>query len=182
MNTDELSEKQQIELSTAEGFLQFFNIQHDSSYEVVHVARGNETPDIVAKDNCGNVLSIEATTTEDHPKDIVATLGRSNHKSIEALRAHLKAVREGKESVQFSSLQGNVIELLQARIEKKLNMRYGANTALVIRETSGVPWYWELVLPQLRDYLDGQRVPFDRGIWLLSLAKDCLTHIYGNVE
>lgn len=181
MNYDKLSEKQQIELSTAEGFLQFFNVQHDSSYEVVHVAGDGETPDIVAKDIRGNVLNIEVTLTEDRHGDITAALGRSNYRSIEALRAHLKAVREGKESVQFSSLQGNVIKLLQERIDKKLTKRYGVNVALVIRET-GLSWDWEIALPPLRAYLDKKQVPFDCGIWLLSRAKDHLTYVYGNTD
>ncbi len=182
MNYDELSENKRIELSTAEGFLQFFNVQHDSSYEVVHVAGEGETPDIVAKDTHGNVLDIEITMTEDRSGDIMAALGRSNHRSIEALRADLEAVQDGKKPVQFSSLQDNVVELLKKRIGKKLIPCYGVNVALVIRETTGVPWDWQMVLPQLRDYLDGQQVTFDRGIWLLSRAKDRLTHVYGNVE
>ena len=182
MDADGLSEKQRIELSTARGFLHFFNAQHGFSYEVECVAGNGEVPDVVARDTNGNGLNIEVTLTEDQPGDIAAALGRSDHKSLEALRAHLKAVREGKESLQYSNLRGNVIELLQERISKKLIMRYGANTALVIRETSGVNWDWQKVIPQLQAYLDEKHVPFDCGIWLLSINKDQLTHVYGNVR
>lgn len=181
MNTDGLSEKQRIEFSTANGFLHFFNVQHGFGYEMAHVAGDGEVPDIVARDASGNILNIEVTQTEDRPKDIAAALGRSEHKSIDALRAHLEAVRKGRESVKFSSLQGNVIEILQETINKKLNMRYGANTVLVIRETSGVSWDWKTIVPQLQDYLDRKQVLFNHGIWLLSRAKDRLTHIYGNI-
>ena len=181
MKTDTLTETQRIELSTAEGFLSLFNAKAGSNFEAVHVAGPDEVPDVIASDSSGRILGIEVTLTEDRPRDIAAILGRSNHKSIDALKAHLRAVSEGKAQMEVNCLQGNVIEILRERIAKKLIKRYGANVALVIRETS-ISWDWELILPALRDYLDGQKVPFDQGIWLLSLYKDRLTHVYGDID
>jgi len=159
----------------------FANSVHGAGYRVVHVAGPGETPDVVARDTSGNVLNIEVTLTEDRPGDITAALGRSNHKSVEALRAHLEAVRQGKEQLQVNCLQGNVLQILRERIDKKLVKRYGANVALVIRETS-LSWDWELVLPSLEAYLGKKQVPFDRGIWLLSRAKDRLTCVVGKAD
>ncbi len=171
-----LSEKQRIEHSTAEGFLDLFNAQTGSQYQVVHIAGPNEEPDAVAKDTAGNVLNIEVSLTEDHDGDVAAMLGRSEHKSVEALKTHIETVKHGNGSIRVNSLQDNVVEKLVERIEKKLCKDYGKNVALVIRETS-ILWDWELVIPLIRTYLQGKRVPFDRGIWLLSRDRSRLTQV-----
>ena len=58
------------------------------------------------------------------------------------------------------------------RIEKKLSKRYGPNTALVVRDTSGVDWDWDLVGDAIKDRLKSVQNPFDTGIWILSSAKN----------
>lgn len=175
--TGNLSEKQRIEHSTAEGFLDLFNAQTGSQYQVVHIAGPNEVPDVVAKDAAGNFLNIEVSMTEDHDGDVAALLGRSEHKSVEALKTHIEAVKSGAASISVNSLQDNAVEKLAERIDKKLCKDYGKNVALVIRETS-IPWDWESVVPMIQTWLHGKRVPFDRGIWLLSRDRSRLTPIY----
>lgn len=177
MSTSGFSEKQLIELATAEGFLALYNVKRGSTYVVERVAGDGETPDVLAKDASGNMLGIEVTLTEDRQRDIAAALGHSTHKSLNALRDHLQRVKVGTEKLQMNSLQENVLAVLTDRISAKLNKRYGNNVALVIRETS-IPWDWEQVLPQLHAFLSARTVPFDRGIWLLSRDKNTLTSVY----
>lgn len=181
MNPTGLTEKQLIELATAEGFLVLYNALRGSTYSVEHVAGEGEAPDVSTKDASGQVLSIEVTLTEDRPGDIPSVLGRSNHKSLEALQTHLRRVREGKESARINCLSENVLAILSGRIIAKLSKRYGNNVALVVRDTSGVPWDWNQVVPELQESLSGKTVPFDRGIWLLSRCKSILTPIYDEV-
>ena len=158
-------------------FIEKYNFDHQTDYKIVSVAGPDQSPDIIARDCHGNILSIEVTMTEDNPGDIAAALGRSEHKSIDALRAHLKAVQTGKERLVVNCLQENVLMILLSRLEKKLLKRYGRNVALVVRETS-LPWDWEMVLPDIHRYLAGKYVPFDQGIWLLSRGKDRLMRIW----
>jgi hypothetical protein len=178
MNTTELSEKQLIELATAEGFLALYNKLRGTSYSVKKVAGDGETPDILTKDDHDRPLGIEVTLTEDRPGDIASTLGRSNHNSGDAIRAHLQRVKEGKEQIEFNCLSQNVFAILVERIKAKVNKRYGSNIALVIRDTSGVPWEWKQVVPLVQENLNVKHIPFDHGIWLLSRCKTVLTPIY----
>lgn len=178
MNTTGFSKTQLIELATAEGFLAHYNTLRGSTYAVERVAGDGEAPDVLTKDASGNLLSIEVTLTEDRPRDIASEFGPSNHKSLDALKAHLQRVKEGKEQVKINCLSGNVLAVLIDRINSKLSKRYGNNVALVVRDTSGVPWDWKQVVPQLQASLSIQTVPFDRGIWMLSRCKSILTPIY----
>lgn len=93
MNTTGFSEKQLIELATAEGFLAHYNALRGSTYAVERVAGDGVAPDVFTKDVSGNLLGIEVTLTEDRPRDIASALGRSNHKSLDALKAHLQRVK-----------------------------------------------------------------------------------------
>jgi hypothetical protein len=177
MNRDKLNETQRIELTTAESFIEKYNSICQSDFRIVTVAGMGESPDIVAKDSQGTKLNIKVTMTEDRPGDIPAALGRSEHKSADALRAHMKAVHEGKEKLVINCLQGNVLQMLMHCIEKKLLKRYGNNVALVVRETS-LPWDWDLVLSELHHYLSNKEVPFDKGIWIVSRARDRIIRIW----
>lgn len=170
-----MNEKQKIELGTANGFLRLYNQQFGASFRV---SEQSDAPDIRCLDDSGRKLNLEITATEDAPGDIKALLGRSNHRSIEALVEHNERVAKGLESPQFSSLEG-VAETLSQRIAAKLNNTYGKNTALVVRDTSGCDWEWDEVVPQIASQLDLSRNPFDEGIWLLTRVKDKLFEIVG---
>jgi len=177
MNTSDYNEKQQIELATAEGFFALYNAQFQTSYTVTHIAGDGEAPDVLAENEAGQEFNLEITLTENRPGDIAATLGRSDNRSIDALKRHLEAVRTGKERPQITSLPDNALSVLLQRIDKKLIKRYGRNTALIVRDTS-ILWDWEQVLPSIQQHLDGKTIPFDLGIWLLAFNKTSLIQVY----
>lgn len=166
-----MNEKEAIEKATADAFVNLYNREMGTSFSIVEYS---DAPDIRCKDPKGNVFNFEITLTEDRPKDIQAALGRSNHRSIEALRQHLDDVRAGKANPleRTSCLQGNVTDMIVNRILPKLQKDYGSNVALVIRDSSPVCWDWDLVVDQIKDMLNLQRNPFDKGIWIISFRKD----------
>jgi hypothetical protein len=172
-----MNEKEAIERATAEAFLDHYNDMHVTSFQVTE---HGDAPDIIACDiacdTLGNRLQLEIVMTEDRVGDIKATLGRSDVRSIESLKRHVELVRQGKaEPLQrTSSLGGNVTESLKVRLHAKMAKRYGPNTALVIRDTSGVDWDWDIMVGDLKASFSDQLNPFDRGIWLLNRSKDRL--------
>jgi len=165
-----MSEKTNIEWATGEAFICLYNAEFETTY----LAQPSEAPDIRCVDEKGNQLNIEVTMTEDRPGDIKALLGRSEDRTLEELKIHLAEVKEGKANLfeRISSLSGNVTEMVVKRIEKKLSKRYGPNTALVVRDTSGVNWDWALAVDAIKDRIKSAHNPFDMGIWILSFAKD----------
>ena len=143
-----MNEKEAIERATAEAFIEQYNHTHLTSFRVTE---HGDAPDIIARDEHGNRLQLEIVMTEDRGGDIKAISGRSDLRSIESLRRHLELVRQGKtEPLNYaSSLDGNVTESLKIRIRAKMTKRYGPNTALVIRDTSGVDGTsWSMILKQ----------------------------------
>ncbi len=171
-----MTEKERIELATAEGFLSLYNTHFGVDFAVVEHA---DAPDIRCRDSTGATLNLEITATEDRAHDIQALLGRSNHKSIDALEEHNRRVAAGEEKPQVNCLSGNVLDQLVARIEEKGQKSYGAGTALVIRDTSGVDWDWEDVISEIRTRVTNSARAFDKGVWLLNRAK---TKLYQLVE
>ena len=171
-----MSEKQAIEKATAEGFLVLYNQLQGTDFRIVEMS---DAPDVRCRDSLGKTLNLEITTTEDRPGDIKAVLGRSNSRSLEALRAHKdkERVARGEEQPQFSSLSDEVSDQLVGRLQSKMMNDYGSIAALVVRDTSGVDWDWDDVIPTIRSRLDLTKNPFSQGIWVLSRAKDRLFQI-----
>ena len=171
-----MTEKEQIERATAEGFIPLYNKEMNASYMI---AEYSDAPDVRCVDAQGNKLNLELTLTEDRPGDIQARLGRSNDRGLEALRAHVEKVKAGKADAleRVSSLNGNITEVVLTRIQAKMNKRYGLNSALVVRDTSGVDWDWSLVIQDLCNHLKHIPNPFDKGIWILSCSKDRIFHV-----
>lgn len=171
-----MDEKAAIERATAEGFLRLYNKETGNTFVVTGVG---DAPDIKCQDNQGKTLNLEITLTEDRPRDIQAALGRSEHRSPQALQEHLQRVREGKANPleRTSSLGGNVSSAIVSRILSKLEKRYGSHTALVIRDTSGVDWDWDFEIPDIRDKLADISNPFDEGVWILNRSKDRLFRV-----
>lgn len=166
-----MTEKESIEKATADAFIDLYNSQMGTSYSIVEYS---DAPDIRCKDPKGDMFNLEITLTEDRPKDIQAAVGRSNHRSVEALREHLADVRAGKANPleRASCLQRNVTNMIVHRILPKLQKDYGTNVALVIRDSSPVCWDWDLVVDHVKNMLNLQRNPFDKGIWIISFCKD----------
>lgn len=171
-----LNEKEAIEKATADDFVELYNREMGTSFSIT---KYSDAPDIRCRDLKGNIFNFEITLTEDREKDIAATLGRSNHRSIEALRRHLDEVKAGKANPleRVSCLQGNVTKMIVNRILPKLKKDYGSNVGLVVRDTSPVCWDWEMVVDDIRRMLALQRNPFDKGIWIMSFRKDKIYRI-----
>lgn len=171
-----MDEKVAIEHATAAGFLRLYNRETGSTYAIKSL---RDAPDVKCQDDNGNPLNLEITLTEDRPGDIPSALGRSDQRSAQALREHLQRVREGKASPldRTSSLSGNVSSAIASRIRSKLEKRYGANAALVIRDASGVDWDWDFVISDLQKELTEISNPFDKGVWILNRSKDRLFRV-----
>ena len=166
-----MNEKEAIEKATADAFVELYNSEMGTSFFIVEYS---DAPDIRCKDPKGNTFNFEITLTQDRPKDIQAALGRSNHRSIDALRKHLADVSAGKANPleRVSCLQGNVTDMIVNRIQSKLRKDYGSNVALVVRDSSAVCWDWDLVVDHAKSILDLRKNPFDKGIWVISFRKD----------
>jgi hypothetical protein len=171
------NETQQIELATAAAFFSLYNAQHQTTYAITGVAGDGEVPDVFANDDTGKQFNLEVTLTEDRPRALEAILGRSDSLSIGALKRHLDAVRAGTEKPRVNSLFDNALPMLLRRIDKKLRKRYGASTALVVRDTSPL-WDWEPALPLIHQHFRGQTIPFDLGIWLLAFDKASILQLH----
>jgi hypothetical protein len=166
-----MTEKQLIERATGDAFTTLFNLLRGTDYVPVEY---RDAPDVRCVDSEGSVLNVEVTLTEDRPGDIKARLGRSEDRSLPVLKAHPEKVKAGLADPleRVSCLNTNVGRILVQRIRAKMNKRYGPNTALVVRDTSGVDWDWDLVADTVKESLDLIANPFDQGIWVLSTAKD----------
>jgi hypothetical protein len=171
-----MSEKQAIEKATAEGFLVLYNQLQGTDFRIVEMS---DAPDVRCKDSHGKTLNLEITSTEDCPGDIKAILGRSNSRSLESLRAHNERVARGEKQCRVNSLSNEVIDQLVERLRDKMMNDYGLNAALVVRDTSGVDWDWDNVIPVIRSQLGFTNHPFSQGIWILSRAKNRLFQIGG---
>jgi hypothetical protein len=168
-----MNEKEAIEKSTADAFIDLYNDRMGSTFRVVEYS---DAPDVRCKDESGNNFNLEITLTEDKPKDIQARLGRSDHRSSEALAKHQEAVKAGRANPLelVSCLQGNVTESLVTRVQAKLTKDYGGNAALVVRDTSPLDWDWNHVIDTIQRRLLGLTNPFDKGIWIISNSLDKL--------
>lgn len=166
-----LNEKESIERATADAFIELYNSEMGTSFSIV---KYSDAPDVHCKDRDGNSLNLEITLTEDRPKDIQAAIGRSDHRSLEALKKHLADVKAGKANPldRASCFQGNVTEMIVSRIQPKLRKDYGSNTALIIRDSSPIGWDWYMVTDQIKDQLNLDRNPFDKGVWIITSLKD----------
>ena len=169
-----MNEKQKIEQASAEGFLELFNQRFGTDYQIIELG---DAPDVRCKDSKGAELNLEVTLTEDRPRDIQVTLGRSNHRSIEALAEHNLKVSKGKEKPQSSCLSGKVLTQMAGRIIKKLENSYGQNTALIVRDTSGVDWDWDVVIEELKEMTKSGNDRFDKGIWIMNRMKTKLYQV-----
>ena len=166
-----MNEKEAIEKATADAFINLYNSEMETTFSIIEYS---DAPDIRCQDSEGNTFNFEITLTEDRPKDIQAALGRSEHKSLAALKNHLAEVKAGKASPleRVNCLQTNVASMLVNRILPKLKKDYGKNVALVVRDTSGVGWDWDIIIEDLKLKLSSERNPFDKGIWIITVRKD----------
>lgn len=84
-----LTEKQQIEQSTAELFLRLINSEKANSYEVIKMS---DTPDVMCRDPLtGKTLELEITLLEDLPGEIKHMLGRGCQPSSPTTGTHVRS-------------------------------------------------------------------------------------------
>jgi len=172
------NEKKAIEKATAEGFLKLYNPMMKTSYQFNKLLQP-PNPDVRCVDPADNILYLEITMTEGWLGDIQALLGRSDHRNLESLQAHGAEVEAGKASELkwVSSLPGNISAMLVNRIQAKLKKDYGPNIALVVRDMCPADPDWDLEVNNIKAQLDLSRNPYDKGIWILSYAKDRLFRV-----
>lgn len=173
---EHLEEKKAIERATAEAFLLLYNQQKGTSYQIV---QHEDSPDIIAQNRDGQTLQLEIVLTEDRRGDIPASLGRSSGRTVQALKRNLRNNRAGIAALTTSAsvLGCNVLDSLMRRLSDKFLKRYGPNTALVVRDTSGVDWDWDVVVEPIGKKLERLSNPFDRGVWIINKSKDRIFRI-----
>ncbi|MBN1621875.1 MAG: hypothetical protein JW871_04725 [Endomicrobiales bacterium] len=159
-----MEEKKRIEKSVAEKFLNYYNKEYNTSYKIIKLS---ENPDIRCKDSNNNELNFDVTLTENEEGDIQSLLGRSDKISKETLKKNIENARNGKEKIRSLSLDDSN-NILIKRIKKKINNRYGPNTALVIYDTSGIQWDRDISSINVERFLKSFKNPYDKGIWIVS--------------
>ena len=160
MNSDDfdpanLSDKQQIELATAEAFLALYNRQKGTAYEPIEIS---DTPDVRCRDeSTSETLDLEITLLEERPDDIAFVLGRvevPNELSIERV-------------IDF---RRDVIPRLVDRLSDKLLSAYGERTALLIRQVGPIwnasDWQRE-AHAVVSEVLAGRERHYGGGVWIL---------------
>lgn len=154
------TEKGKIEKASAEKFLLAYNTYSKTAFEIKALS---DSPDIVCEDKNGNQLKLEITLTEDQDNDIKASLGRSEHRSIEYIRKNGMG--------PASALSGNVMDNAYNRILEKMSKDYGVGVALVVRDVSPLEWDWNICIRQLSEKLKNVSNPFDKGVWVLTTTR-----------
>lgn len=171
-----MNEKKAIERCTADAFIDFYNAKFGTSYRIVE---HSDNPDIRCQDCEENNLNIEITMTEDRLNDIQSVLGRSDSRNAYATRANDKVVRDCRADppIYLKFHHSNSLRMVAERVRKKMVNDYGKDTALVVRDVSGVDWDWDVFSGDLKDLLYLKNNPFDKGIWIVSLGKDRIFRI-----
>lgn len=164
ISTHDLIQNQKIEHATAAGFLQLYNQEKGTDFEISHhLSLDNKTPDFKCRNSSNQVLFLEVTLTQDRPDDIPALLGRKQHLSVEYSRTRpARSINEAKYS-------------LIETIRKKSFKNYGENTYLLIRDTSPVDWSWEYEIADIEKEIKDIPLFFNKDIWMLNFFK---TKIY----
>lgn len=151
------TEKQQIEKSTAETFLDMYNERYSTNFKIVRLG---DTPDVECEDKkTGEELFLEITLLEDWDGDIQALLGRGQRRSTSPVTGFL--------AVSFDQ---DTLSKLRERLESKLLASYGPNTALVVRQV-GIPWsfqdYQRYAKQLLSQVFRGREQSYGAGVWIL---------------
>lgn len=153
----EASEKQRIEKTTVDAFVPLFNISQGQDYAILQYG---DAPDAECQNRSGQVMQVEVTLSEDNLGDLAWSLGRCD--------------KRPKRTPPGNCLQRNALNQLLGRLDDKILKRYGKDTALVIRDSSGVDWDWEYVAVEIRSALGQRFNPYDMGIWILNCTKSRL--------
>lgn len=143
-----VEEKRAIENATVKGFLDLYNLEKADDFRIT---THGDSPDFVCTNSVGRRLNIETTTAHDDRNDMQVLLGRAT----------------SRKRPRSARLRDFVLANLLTIIREKQLKRYGSNTALVIRQTSGVDWDWEMEIEAIRSGFPGQTSPYDVGVWII---------------
>lgn len=147
------NEKEQIEIATAEKFLRSYNLMFKTNFIPYEIS---DAPDILCEDvKTNEKLALEVTLYEDLKGEIPFLLARRNEQPKSKITGNTVRRFDG------DSLP-NLIEV----INKKLSKDYGRNVALVVRQVSPIPWTFDI--GYIRNKIQLQNNPFDKGIWILN--------------
>lgn len=168
-----MNEKESLEYYSALAFLKHYNLLQGDDYKITEVT---DSPDILCKNSKGHSMKIEVTLTEDKQGDIACALGRTHGNAIEFQKIHLDNSQYGSAEPIINSIQ-SATENLVERIKAKSNKDYGTNTALLIRDTSGVAWNWDVQKRKIIGKTKRLRNPYDKGIWIINRDKSKIFRI-----
>lgn len=158
-----MTEKQQIEKATAQTFLDLYNSQNVTKFEIHELA---DTPDVICRDQTtGEELKLEITLLEDLLGEVRYKLGRGNQPNSPTTGSPVR------------SFYDDVVPQLQRALEKKLMSSYGSRTALVIQQVSPLwgPTDWKTVVDRIRnDTVHGREGQFGAGIWIICTDSSTL--------
>jgi hypothetical protein len=117
--------------------------------------------------------------TEDRDGDIPAILGRSDSRNNVPAVPDNKTKRDCRKElpIYLKYHHNNSLSQVVNRIKNKMKKDYGSNVALVVRDVSGCDWDWDMHARNVRELLDLDNNPFDKGIWIISRAKDRVFNI-----
>lgn len=150
------SEKQKIELATAKKFLQLYNKDYGTAFEVI---KSGDAPDVLCRDpDTRKELELEITLLEDLPGEIKHMLGRGRQPTSPTTGTGVR------------SFYDDVAPQLERALENKLLSTYGPRTALVIRQVAPIwgPPEWRTIVEQVRkDVFRGREHNFGAGMWLI---------------
>jgi hypothetical protein len=150
------SNKQRIELQIAEQFILLFNRRHSTNFRVKEL---RDTPDVLCVDpDTGEKLELEISIIEDLPGSIRHIL-RKGPKP--------KSPTTGTTVVSFND---DAVKQLRNSLSKKLLSVYGANTALVLYQSSILwdNWEWQTVAESFRSkVLKGKEANYGAGVWII---------------
>ena len=150
------SDKQQIEETIAETFIDLYNTRMETDFEIIEI---RDTPDVYCKDpRTGSELFLEITLIEDLPGYI---------KHLKGLGQKPKSPSTRSTAISFFD---DSVEQLRSSLEDKLLSKYRNNTALVIKQVS-VLWEnsdWDMVADNIRrDLLNGKEDNYGAGVWII---------------
>ncbi len=145
-----MSEKLDIERSTADAFLGAYNARTGKQFTIIE---HSDSPDFRCRDNnTGELLDLEITLLEDVRGDAQYRLARGSKQGVRCFNQ-------------------DTLSLFNERLLDKCLKDYGAHAALVLRQVAPL-WTtsdWEMYLDDFQALIPPERrKTFTKGIWVLT--------------
>lgn len=145
-----MSEKLNIERSTADAFLGGYNTRRRTDFAIIEHF---DSPDFRCRDSkTGELLDLEITLLEDVHGDAQYGLGRGPRQGVRGF-------------IQ------DTLSRFKERVTDKCNKDYGAHAALVLRQVAPL-WTtsdWEMYLDDFQAAIPSEcKTTFTKGVWVLT--------------